>query len=84
MHMPTVLKIFNLMFMIHTRDHGFPHVTVYDGTPRSHEAMAKIRIDTLTVIEADRFSRKDLGLILKVAERYQEEWMEVWNETREG
>lgn len=84
MHMPTVLKIFSLMFVIHTRDHGFPHVTVYDGTPESWEAFAKIRIDEIEVIEAEGFHKKDLKMILQIVERYQQDWMEVWNETREG
>ena len=82
--MPTVLKIFSLMFLIHTRDHGFPHVTVYDGTPARYEATAKIRLDKLAVIEAAGFSRRDLKLILEICAKYQHDWIEVWNETREG
>lgn len=84
MYMPTVLRINNLIFMIHTRDHGHPHVTVYLGTPENFEAMAKIRIDQLEVIESVGFGSKTLNKILMHTLIYQEVWMEVWNESREG
>ena len=81
--MPTVLKILNLMFIIHTRDHGFPHVTVYRGNPNSHDAYAKVRLDEMQVIELFGFSISAEKLILEIVSKNQSEWLEVWNETRE-
>jgi hypothetical protein len=81
--MPTVLIFKNLLFVIHTRDHGHPHVTVYAGTPKDHEAMAKIRLDALEVIESVGFNQKALNLILQVTLRYQTDWLEVWNDIHE-
>lgn len=81
--MPTVLMIKNLIFMIHTRDHGFPHVTVYLGTPDSHEAFAKVRLDKIGIIEADGFSKKALKEIELLTAKYQELWLEKWNEIHE-
>jgi hypothetical protein len=78
--MPTLLIVRNFLFMIHTRDHGFPHVTIYQGSPEQYEAMAKVRLENLEVIEVKQFSKKDVGLILKIIAQYQSEWMEVWNE----
>lgn len=82
--MPTLLIVRNLIFIIHTRDHGFPHVTVYLGRPNKYEAMAKVRLDHLAILEADGFSRKDINLILKITARYQVDWLEVWNEIFEN
>jgi hypothetical protein len=84
MSMPTLLIVRNLIFVIHTRDHGFPHVTIYQGRPDKYEAMAKVRLDNQTVLEVIHFSRKDMNLILKITARYQKDWMEVWNEIFEG
>ncbi len=51
--MPTLLIVRNLMFILHTRDHGHPHVTIYQGSPENYEALAKVRLDSLKVIEAN-------------------------------
>jgi hypothetical protein len=80
MQMPALLVIRNFLFMIHTRDHGFPHVTIYQGSPEKYEAMAKVRLDNMEVLEVRQFTKRDMGLILKITARYQTEWMEVWNE----
>lgn len=56
--MPTLLAVKNLLYMIHTRDHGHPHVTVYLGTPSNFEAMAKIRLDNFEPLEVQNFSEK--------------------------
>ena len=84
MSMPTLLIVRNFAFIIHTRDHGFPHVTVYQGTPENHEAMAKVRLDNMDVLEVRHFTKRDVVLILKIISRYQPEWMEVWNEIFKG
>ena len=82
--MPTLLIVRNFIFMIHTRDHGFPHVTVYQGIPGRYEAMAKIRLDNLTILEVKEFSKRDVNLILKITTQYQSDWLEVWNEIFKG
>ncbi len=64
-----------LSFLIHTRD---------QGQPDSYEAMAKVRLDKLTVLEVKQFSERDIGLILKIVSQYQSDWLEVWNEIFEG
>ncbi len=84
MLMPTLLIVRNFLFIIHTRDHGFPHVTIYQGTPEKFQAMAKVRLDNLGVLEVKEFTERDVGLILKIVTQYQSEWMEVWNEIFKG
>jgi hypothetical protein len=81
--MPTVLRVKNLIYIIHTRDHGHPHVTVYLGTPESFEAMAKIRLDSVEAIESTGFDQRTLRRILATVGYYQLQFLEVWNETRE-
>lgn len=78
--MPKLLIVKNLIFMIHTRDHGHPHVTVYLGNPTSHEAMAKIRLDQVEVIESKGFNRSSVKFLIETTEEYHQEWLEVWNE----
>ncbi len=80
--MGTVLYTKTLMFMIHTRDHGFPHVTVYKGTPDNHEAFAKIRLDVIDIIESQGFGTKALTSIVGITAENREAWLEEWNETR--
>ena len=75
-----MLIVRNFMFMIHTRDHGFPHVTIYQGLPEKYEAMAKVRLDNMNVLEVRAFTERDVTLILKIVAQYQSDWMEVWNE----
>ncbi len=81
--MPTVLKIINLIFIIHTKDHGYPHVTVYRGTPENHDAYAKVRLDEIEVIELRGFKASAEAVILEIVSKNQDDWLEVWNETRE-
>ena len=81
--MPTILKVLDLIFMIHTRDHGHPHVTVYRGNPDSYEALAKVRLDVVRVIELQGFNTSAEKIILEIVSKNQTEWLEVWNETRE-
>ncbi|MBX2989085.1 MAG: DUF4160 domain-containing protein [Bdellovibrionaceae bacterium] len=78
--MPTLLIVKALRFMLHTREHGFPHVTVYHGTPRNHEAFAKVRLDRVLVIESFGFHPKDLNIILLIVEQYRKEFLEAWND----
>lgn len=55
-------------------------MTIYQGSPEKYEAMAKVRLDKIEVLEVRHFTERDVGLILKIVARYQSEWMEVWNE----
>jgi hypothetical protein len=82
MYMPTVLIIKNLMFVIHTRDHGHPHVTVYLGSPERYEARAKIRLDVVKVIENKGFSTRDMAIILENVDKYLSSFKEVWDEIK--
>ncbi len=81
--MPTILRILGVLWIIHTRDHGFPHVTVYKGTPKNHEAVAKIRLDIIGVVESKGFSKDFLNKILEKTTLYQTLLLEAWNEIHE-
>lgn len=81
--MPTLLVVRNLMFVIYTRDHGYPHVTVYFGRPRDWEARAKVRLDHLSILDSDGFDRAALKEIVEITAMYQAVWLEVWNEIQE-
>lgn len=78
--MPTIIRILGTLWIIHTRDHGYPHVTVYKGTPNHFEAMAKIRLDVVEVIESKGFSEAFLMKILRTTASYQALLLEAWNE----
>jgi hypothetical protein len=60
-----------------------PHVTIYKGTPSNHEAVAKIRIDVIEVIESRGFSKDFLSKILAKTHEYQKLLLEAWNEIHE-
>jgi hypothetical protein len=81
--MPSILRILGTLWVIHTRDHGHPHVTVYKGTPKNHEAVAKIRLDVIEVIESRGFSERFLNKILEQTRFYQDVLLEAWNEIHE-
>ena len=81
--MPTIIRILGTLWIIHTRDHGFPHVTVYKGTPTNFEAVAKIRLDVIEVIESHGFSESFLNKILQKTHEYQTLLLEAWNEIHE-
>jgi hypothetical protein len=84
MYMPTLLTVNDIMIMIHTRDHGFPHVTVYKGTPDDHSAMMKVRIDLvdLSVLDGFGFNMSSANKIMDLIEGKREEFLEVWYATR--
>jgi hypothetical protein len=81
--MPTILRILGILWIIHTRDHGSPHVTVYKGSPKNYEAIAKIRLDIVEVIESKGFSEKFLNKILEQTRNHQDLLLEAWNEIHE-
>jgi len=81
--MPTLIRILGTVWIIHTRDHGHPHVTIYKGTPSNHEAMAKIRLDVVEVIESRGFSKEFLSKIVATTQEYKSLLLEAWNEIHE-
>lgn len=77
--MPTIMLIQKLAFIIHTRDeHNPPHIEVYYGTPESHEAWAKVRIDRVEIMEAFGFSSNDLNSIVKICQIRQKFLSSKW------
>ena len=78
--MPTLLVIKNLMFIIHTRDHLPPHVTVYAGSPEKWEATAKVRLDSVVLLDQENFSARSIKFILQIVGQNQVDWMEEWND----
>ena len=82
MHMGTVLRVLGLLFVIHTRDHEPPHVTIYQGTPQNYEAVARIEIMTGRIISSRRFSVKRLGLLVTIVQAEREYLKEKWDESR--
>lgn len=80
--MGTVLRILNVIFMIHTRDHNPPHVTVYQGNPKNFDAKARIEIETSEVMDSVGFSARALKKLQAVVDQEREFFMEKWNETR--
>lgn len=85
MYMPSYLSIsiLGLMFMIHTDDHEPAHVTVYKGTPESHEAKARIEIETGEVMDGSfGFSEKALRKLSQRVLDRQDFLRRKWNATR--
>jgi hypothetical protein len=82
--MPTLLRIKALIFILHTREHGHPHITVYSPGKQDSEAMAKVRLDEIEIIESYGFHMNDLRFIMEITKKYQEIWMEAWNVWVEG
>lgn len=80
--MPTVIAIGKLLFVVHTNDHGHPHVTAYFGSPKSYEAMAKVRISDGALIEARGFTKRALAKIRAKVKEERELFQEAWDETR--
>ena len=80
---PTVLSILNYLWVIHTRDHGYPHVTVYKGKPDNFEARAKIRLDHIEVIENSGFNEKSLNKLLKFTLEFQVFLLNEWSKYHE-
>ena len=80
--MPTVLTIRNLMFMIHTRDHNPPHVTIYCGVPDDWQANARVNLENCQVMDSTGFKNKDIKIIEALCIVNRESFLEVWYETR--
>lgn len=77
--MPSVMKVLALYWAIHTNDHNPPHIEVYHGTPKNHDAWAKVRIDKVEIIESFGFDEPSLLEILKVAQARQKFLSSKWS-----
>ena len=73
--MPTLFKLFGLIFRIYTRDHQPPHVHVI-----SQEGEAIFIIDQeVTVKDNKGMKPKDVSLAVSILEENKELILEEWN-----
>jgi hypothetical protein len=76
--MPTISRFFGVVIAMFFDDHGPPHFHA-----RHADGSAKIRIDTLEVIEST-LGRRQLRFVLAWAELHQSELLENWSLARVG
>jgi hypothetical protein len=76
--MPTISRFFGIAIAMFFDDHGPPHFHA-----RHADGSAKIRIDTLEVIEST-LARRQLRFVLAWAELHQSELLENWRLARGG
>ncbi|HEY2717549.1 MAG TPA: DUF4160 domain-containing protein [Solirubrobacterales bacterium] len=76
--MPTISRFFGIAIVMFFSDHGFPHFHA-----RHAQGEAKVRIDTLEVIDSD-LGRRQLRFVLAWAELHQDELEENWRRARVG
>jgi hypothetical protein len=75
---PTISRFFGIVIAMYFDDHGPPHFHA-----RHAAGSAKVRIDTLGVIESS-LGRRQLRLVLAWAELHQDELVENWRRARAG
>jgi len=75
---PTISRFFGIVIAMYFDDHGPPHFHA-----RHAEGSAKVRIDTLEVIESG-LGRRQLRFVLAWAELHQDELSENWRRARAG
>ncbi|HEY7732601.1 MAG TPA: DUF4160 domain-containing protein [Gaiellaceae bacterium] len=76
--MPTISRFFGVAIAMFFDDHAPPHFHA-----RHAQGAAKIRIDTLDVIEST-LGRRQLRFVLAWAELHQDELTENWRRARAG
>jgi hypothetical protein len=76
--MPTISRFFGITIAMYFDDHGHPHFHA-----RHSEGEAKVRIDTLEVMDST-LGRRQLRLVLAWAEMRQDELAENWRRARAG
>ena len=76
--MPAISRFFGIVIAMYFDDHGPPHFHA-----RHAEGTAKVRIDTLEVIESS-LGRRQVRLVLAWAELHQDELSENWRRARAG
>lgn len=74
--MPTISRFFGITIAMFFEDHGPPHFHA-----RHADGNAKVRIDTLEVMES-RMKSARLRLVVKWAALHQEELMDNWRRAR--
>lgn len=67
--MPTIMKLFGLIFRIYTRDHVPPHVHVIS---QEGEAIFLIDEENVTLKESKGLKPKDINLALSILEENKE------------
>jgi Domain of unknown function (DUF4160) len=75
---PTICRFFGITIAMYFDDHGPPHFHA-----RHASGGAKVRIDTLEVIDSD-LPRRQLRFVLAWAELHQAELAENWRLARAG
>ncbi|MEO5970807.1 MAG: DUF4160 domain-containing protein [Bdellovibrionia bacterium] len=83
--MSVVLRFEGIVFVIWTREPTSepPHIHAYYPRFKDHEASAKVRIDTLGIMEHDGFSKADLKMIQEKVSEHRDRLMEKWEEYHE-
>lgn len=76
--MPTISRFFGIAIVMYYDDHGAPHFHA-----RHADGSAKVRIDSLEVIEST-LGRRQLRFVLAWAELHNEELLENWRLARAG
>ena len=76
--MPAISRFFGIVIAMYFDDHGPPHFHA-----RHADGSAKVRIDTLEVIESS-LGRRQLRFVLAWAELHQDELFENWRRARAG
>ncbi|MCA1681020.1 MAG: DUF4160 domain-containing protein [Actinobacteria bacterium] len=76
--MPAISRFFGIVIAMYFDDHGPPHFHA-----RHADGTAKVRIDTLEVIEST-LGRRQLRFVLAWAELHQDELTENWRRARTG
>jgi hypothetical protein len=75
---PTISRFFGISIAMFFDDHGPPHFHA-----RHSQGSAKVRIDSLEVIESN-LPRRQLRFVLAWAELHQDELGENWRRARAG
>lgn len=75
---PTISRFFGISIAMFFDDHGPPHFHA-----RHADGTAKVRIDTLEVIDSS-LGRRQLRFVLAWAELHQDELSENWKLARSG
>lgn len=74
--MPTIMKLFGLIFRIYTRDHMPPHVHVLS---QQGEAIFQINEETVSLRDNKGLKPKDINLALSILEENRELIINEWN-----
>lgn len=77
-HVPTISRFFGIAITMYFDDHGPPHFHA-----RHADGEAKVRIDTLEVIEST-LDRRHVRFVLAWAELHRDELADNWQRARAG